>query len=95
MPKHKHTPGPWRVVDHDGEIWVAAGRTNSKEVLTPADQEDEEVLLANAKLAAIAPEMLAILASVRAVIAIEGKCVIKAGADIARLIQGVFDSLEN
>ena len=56
----KHTPGPWRVdPDFPSDVQTADGL---REICnpSPSDATDEE-LLANARLIAAAPDMLAVL----------------------------------
>jgi hypothetical protein len=54
-----HTPGPWRVIN-DGVIGVQMGRWGGF-ALPDSGTHDQDTALANARLIAAAPELLAAL----------------------------------
>lgn len=59
----KHTPGPWRIIDHDEEYITITDAEQDFGVckLEESASENREIMKANACLIAVAPEMLNLL----------------------------------
>lgn len=58
----KHTPGPWRIIDHDEEYITITDAEQDFGVckLEESASENREIMKANAHLISAAPEMLEI-----------------------------------
>lgn len=89
----KHTPGPWGVVDENPTIYVC-GQNEDLVIADCREANDRDELLANARLIAAAPEMLAALNEISEI----GKTLNTDGAclhDIPRVVRRVVDNVRS